>query len=100
MGAETNVLASVEFEVHGQVQGCYFTKYCKEMAEELGIGGWVKNTKKGTIVGRIQGTKESLDKMIDWLSTKGSPDCKIERCDLSNFDYVARLAFNNFSVRF
>ncbi|XP_022123879.1 acylphosphatase-2 [Pieris rapae] len=100
MGAENIRLASVEFEVFGEVQGCFFTKYCKEMAEGLGIGGWVKNTRNGTIVGRIQGTTENLDKMIDWLSTKGSPESKIEKCVLSNFENVARLAFNNFSIRF
>ncbi|CAK1540736.1 unnamed protein product [Leptosia nina] len=100
MGGDRGGLASVEFEVFGEVQGCFFTKYCKQTAEELRIGGWVKNTKNGTIVGRIQGTRENLDKMIDWLSTKGSPDSKIERCQLSNFEYIARLAFNNFSIRF
>ncbi|KAG6449376.1 acylphosphatase-2-like [Manduca sexta] len=101
MGVEDpNVLAMVEFEVFGQVQGCYFTKYCKEMAEALGIGGWVKNSKKGTIVGKIQGTKAQLDQMIEWLKTTGSPGCKIEKCELTNWEYVAKIAYTDFSVRF
>ncbi|XP_072939234.1 acylphosphatase-2-like [Epargyreus clarus] len=104
MGAEdsmdANTLASVEFEVYGQVQGCYFTKYCKEVAETLGIGGWVKNSKKGTIVGKLEGIKSQLDQMIDWLSTTGSPGCKIEKCDLTNWAYTTRIAYTNFSIRF
>ncbi|CAH0702238.1 unnamed protein product [Spodoptera exigua] len=101
MGADDpNALAAVEFEVYGQVQGCYFTKYCKELAEQLGVGGWVKNSKKGTIVGKIQGTKAQLDHMIDWLSTTGSPGCKIEKCDLTNWEYVAKIAYTDFTIRF
>lgn len=43
--------------------GCFFTKYCKEVAEQLGLGGWVKNSKKGTIVGKIQGYKAEMEQM-------------------------------------
>ncbi|CAG4985612.1 unnamed protein product [Parnassius apollo] len=84
---DLSTLLSVEFEVFGQVQGCFFTKYCKDLALQLGITGWVKNTKKGTIVGKLQGRKAELDQMIDWLSNTGSPGCKIERCELSNLIY-------------
>ncbi|XP_063822802.1 acylphosphatase-1 [Ostrinia nubilalis] len=97
---DPNVLASVEFEVYGQVQGCYFTKYCKELAEQIGITGWVKNSKKGTIVGKIQGNKSVLDHMIEWLKTTGSPGCKIEKCELTNWEYLARLDYTDFGIRF
>lgn len=33
------------------------------MCKELGIGGWVKNSKKGTIMGKMQGPKDEVDKM-------------------------------------
>ncbi|XP_073948934.1 acylphosphatase-2 [Choristoneura fumiferana] len=101
MGTEdANQLLSMEFEVYGQVQGCYFTKYCKEIAETIGIVGWVKNSKNGTIVGKIQGVKTTMDQMVDWLSTTGSPGCKIDKCDLTNKEYLARLDYTNFSIRF
>ena len=82
MNNTINSLVSVEFEVFGKVQGMnfythkplpdnkslltlgvYFTKYCKEMSEDLGITGWVKNTKKGTIQGKLQGSKGSVEQM-------------------------------------
>lgn len=37
---------------------------------------------------------------IGWLSNEGSPGSKIERCDLMNFEYLARKEFNGFSIRF
>lgn len=33
------------------------------MCKELGICGWVKNSKRGTIMGKMQGPKADLDKM-------------------------------------
>ncbi|XP_061729738.1 acylphosphatase-2 isoform X1 [Cydia pomonella] len=79
---------------------CYFTKYCKEVAETIGIVGWVKNSKQGTIVGKIQGVKPLMDQMIEWLSTVGSPGCKIQKCDLTNSQQLARLDYHDFTIRF
>ncbi|KAB7502865.1 Acylphosphatase-2 [Armadillidium nasatum] len=46
------------------VAGCNFTKYAKDLAEQNGISGWIKNSRTGSITGRIQGTKESIDHII------------------------------------
>uniref|UniRef100_A0A023F9J7 acylphosphatase n=1 Tax=Triatoma infestans TaxID=30076 RepID=A0A023F9J7_TRIIF len=93
-------IVSVEFEVFGNVQGVYFTKYCRDMSLQLGLGGWVKNSKRGTILGKIQGSKANVEKMISWLSQTGSPGCKIERCELRDFEYLARQDFRGFTIRF
>ncbi|KAJ2950184.1 hypothetical protein O0L34_g11542 [Tuta absoluta] len=101
MGTENpNDMLSVEFEVYGQVQGCYFTKYCKGLAEQLGVGGWVKNSKRGTIVGKMQGYRAEVDHMIDWLKTTGSPGCKIEKVELTNLEHITRFDYHDFTVRF
>ncbi|XP_014273317.1 acylphosphatase-2 [Halyomorpha halys] len=102
MGPDEEVapIVSVEFEVFGHVQGVYFTKYCRDMALYLELGGWVKNSRRGTIVGKIQGTKPKVEEMVAWLSRTGSPGCKIERCELRDFEYLARQDFRGFSIRF
>ncbi|KAK9507998.1 hypothetical protein O3M35_007752 [Rhynocoris fuscipes] len=101
MGTEEfRPIVSVEFEVFGHVQGVYFTKYCRDMCLQLGLGGWVKNSKRGTILGKIQGSKLNVEKMIQWLSQTGSPGCRIERCELRDFEYLARQDFRGFSIRF
>ncbi|KAJ6646416.1 Acylphosphatase-2 [Pseudolycoriella hygida] len=90
----------VDFEVFGHVQGCYFTKFTRDMCVELNIRGWVKNSKNGTIVGKMQGTKPEIHKMVEWLSKEGSPGCKIERCELTNWGTLVRLDYKEFSIRF
>lgn len=36
----------------------------------------------------------------NWLSTTGSPGCKIERCELTNWQNLTRPEFRGFSIRF
>lgn len=43
--------------------GVSFTKYCKDTCDMLGLTGWVKNSKKGTIVGKVQGEKAKVEEM-------------------------------------
>ncbi|XP_044732338.1 acylphosphatase-2-like [Chrysoperla carnea] len=101
MGVPTGeTIVSVEFEVFGHVQGVYFTKYCREMCDQLGVSGWVKNSKKGTIVGKIQGSRPNVETMVAWLSNQGSPGCKIDHCDLTNWENLSKPEFKGFSIRF
>ena len=43
--------------------GCYFTRFAKEESLKLGITGWIKNTKAGSIVGKIQGERDKVNEM-------------------------------------
>ncbi|CAG7838285.1 unnamed protein product, partial [Allacma fusca] len=62
-GGNAGGVVSVEYEVFGQVQGCYFTKYLKEICDQRSVGGWVKNSKSGTILGKLQGPRGTVDEM-------------------------------------
>jgi len=99
-GPSGNPIISVEYEVFGQVQATGFPKHAKDHAESLGLGGWVKNTKQGTIAGRLEGPKDKLGYMIHWLGNEGSPGCKIEKLELRNWEFTVVQCFRNFSVRF
>ncbi|OXU28903.1 acylphosphatase-2 [Nasonia vitripennis] len=93
-------LVSVEFEVYGKVQGCSFTKYVRELCQRLGIVGWVKNSKTGTIVGKMQGPQALIDQMAQWLSTVGSPESEIHHCEFKDLCTVTKPGYKGFAVRF
>lgn len=93
-------LVSVDFEVFGKVQGCNFTTFAKDLAESAGITGWVKNSRAGTIQGRLQGTKESIDSMVKWLREEGSPGCQIEKCDITNAQQILKPDYSKFALKF
>ncbi|EDW85262.1 uncharacterized protein Dwil_GK18433 [Drosophila willistoni] len=93
-------LITLEFEVFGHVQGLNFTKDTRERCTKLGITGWVKNSKQGTIVGKMQGPKEEVEKMVTWISSEGPPGCQIDRCDLRCQSNLNRLDYKDFAIRF
>lgn len=52
--------------VMGKVQGVFFRQSAKDKAIELGVTGWVKNKKDGSVEAVFEGRKEDIDEMIKW----------------------------------
>jgi len=38
-------------------------QYTEEEGKNLGVTGWVKNTRQGTVVGQVQGPPEKVNEM-------------------------------------
>jgi acylphosphatase len=52
--------------IKGKVQGVFFRATAQEKAEELGITGWVRNTRDGCVEAVANGNEEALKKFIEW----------------------------------
>ena len=52
--------------IHGRVQGGYFRESMCQKAAELGITGWVRNRRDGTVEALVQGTAEAVGHMLEW----------------------------------
>lgn len=63
--------------VSGRVQGVSFRYYACQYALKLGIRGWVQNNSDGTVEVLAQGTREQLERLLDFLHT-GSPGARVE----------------------
>ncbi|EEB17593.1 Acylphosphatase-1, putative [Pediculus humanus corporis] len=92
-------LLSVDFEIHGKVQGVYFRKHTQEQGNQLGVRGWCMNTTRGTVIGNLQGTPDKILKMKNWLSTKGSPKSKITKAYFSNEQSISEYTQNEFIIK-
>ncbi|XP_056441617.1 acylphosphatase-2-like isoform X1 [Gadus macrocephalus] len=77
-------LKSVDFEIFGNVQGVCFRMYTEQEGRSLGLSGWVQNTRRGSVIGQIQGAAGKVDQMKDWLRNVGSPSSRIDRAVFSN----------------
>ncbi|XP_062554330.1 acylphosphatase-2-like [Armigeres subalbatus] len=92
-------LFACDFEVFGIVQGVFFRKYTQKQATSLGLKGWCKNTRDGTVKGQIEGEVKSMNEMKHWLQTKGSPTSRIDKTVFSEMREISKLSFNDFSIK-
>ncbi|XP_040002464.1 acylphosphatase-2-like isoform X1 [Xiphias gladius] len=95
-----NKLTSVDFEIFGNVQGVCFRMYTEDQGQRLGLSGWVKNTRQGTVIGQIQGHLDKVNDMKFWLKSVGSPSSRIDRAIFSNQRDISKLEIHGFSTRY
>ncbi|CAH2324929.1 acylphosphatase-2-like [Pelobates cultripes] len=91
---------SVDYEIYGDVQGVFFRKYTEDQAKRIAAVGWVKNTAYGTVVGQVQGSKEIVETMKQWLKNVGSPMSRIDKAVFSNEKQISALEYSNFKTKY
>jgi acylphosphatase len=52
--------------IAGRVQGVGFRLYMERKARGLGVTGWVRNRRDGSVEAMVQGTPEAIAAIIDW----------------------------------
>jgi acylphosphatase len=62
--------------VRGLVQGVGFRWFAKELAESLGVCGWVRNREDGSVELEAEGTAGALDEFERRLRT-GNPEARV-----------------------
>lgn len=53
--------------VEGRVQGVWFRESTREMAESLGLSGWVRNLADGRVEAVFEGPGEQVGKAVAWM---------------------------------
>jgi acylphosphatase len=71
--------------VYGKVQGVYFRVYTKDMADLLGLKGWVQNLPDGRVEALFQGSDENITKMLAWCR-QGSPNARVDRLQVEDLN--------------
>ena len=72
----------LNIKVYGLVQGVFFRKSAKDMADELAVPGWVRNEHDGSVSIMATGEKETLEKFIEWCKD-GPPMSKVEKVEVN-----------------
>ena len=52
--------------ISGRVQGVCYRMETMRAAERIGVSGWVKNRRDGTVEAVFEGRKEKLEAILDW----------------------------------
>jgi acylphosphatase len=59
------VTTSVRLHIHGRVQGVWYRGWAVTEAKELGLSGWVRNRRDGSVEALISGTEAAVRAMIE-----------------------------------
>jgi acylphosphatase len=68
--------------IRGRVQGVGFRAWVEDTAITLGLRGWVRNRRDGSVEAVLAGDLERVLTMIE-ASRRGPPSARVDRLDVS-----------------
>jgi acylphosphatase len=81
--------------IHGYVQGVGYRYGMVVEAERLGVTGWVRNRRDGTVEALIQGEERAVARLIDW-ARQGPGGAQVTKVEV---ELVEPVAMNGFNLR-
>jgi len=90
-------LASVQAVVCGYVQGVFFRAFVVEWANELGLTGYVRNLRGGTVEVLAEGERKQVEKLIGYLKV-GPPGARVEKVVTNWSEYTG--GYSGFRIRY
>ncbi len=70
-------MTTVHLIISGKVQGVFYRASAREMADRLGIQGWIKNTAEGNVEVMASGNEPELQRFIAWCR-EGPPKARVD----------------------
>lgn len=82
--------------VTGRVQGVFFREETRRAATGLGVAGWVRNRRDGSVEAIAEGDPAAVDRLLDWCRS-GPPLARVDGVDVVWQPYTGE--FEAFDVR-
>ncbi len=83
--------------ISGRVQGVFFRAHTQEIAQRLGLVGWVRNLDDGRVEVIAEGREAELQKLIDWC-WQGPPGARVD--DVEIIYEEPKNEFRNFEIKY
>lgn len=83
--------------VAGRVQGVFFRAFTRDVAESLGLKGWVRNLFDGRVEAVLEGSKELIEEALKKIKI-GPPAARVDHIDLNWNEPVENLP--DFRIRY
>ena len=83
--------------INGRVQGVAFRADTRWTAQQIGVSGWVRNRRDGSVEAVIEGQKERVEKMLAWCR-RGPALARVDQMKLDWEPYTGE--FEQFIITF
>jgi acylphosphatase len=83
--------------VSGRVQGVFFRAETADLANRLGLTGWVRNLSDGRVEALFEGEKEDVEKALDFCR-QGPPGASVRSLDVKWED--SKGDFQDFRIKY
>ena len=90
------MMKRIEAVVKGRVQGVFFRYTTRQIANKIGVKGWVKNTRDGNVKVVAEGEEFKLKDLIKFLE-KGPELALVKNLDVEWGEYKGE--FSKFSIK-
>ena len=78
-------MKSLRVIISGRVQGVWFRAWTTEQAVALGVSGWVRNRRDGSVEALLSGPDDAVDTMLSLLK-EGPPLARVTALEVSPAD--------------
>jgi len=82
-------------KVNGRVQGVYYRAFTRQSADRLGIRGYARNLRDGSVEVYAEGDRKQLDRLLSDLK-QGPPAARVDNVEITWLDYTG--GYRDFSV--
>jgi acylphosphatase len=69
--------------ISGRVQGVYYRESMRLEADRLGVSGWVRNRREGTVEAMVHAESEQVDAIIAW-AWQGPTAAEVEHVEVKD----------------
>lgn len=69
-------------QLSGRVQGVFFRESMCREAAQLGVSGWVRNRRDGSLEAMLQGEAAQVEALIAW-ARRGPPAAQVDHLEIS-----------------
>jgi acylphosphatase len=87
-------MKTVRLVIKGKVQGVFYRATAKDIADQLGIKGWIKNLPDRNVEIKVTATEDILQKFIDWCK-QGPPNARVDEVIVEE---LSAEEFNGFRI--
>ena len=76
-------MKTVTVRIEGRVQGVYYRAWTEQVARRLGLDGWVRNRRDGSVEAVFSGPPSKVDEMLRRCA-EGPPDANVTNVSVTD----------------